>query len=99
MNIPAGHYYIPNAPKQHGDLWIKVTEDQQVRVKDPAAKWWRGRVFATVAEFHEVFMKETIFTDKERLVHQMGQFQNYYGKLFYYSGERLGWRYIKGVGQ
>ena len=36
-------------------------------------------------------------SDKDRLAQQMGQFQNYYGKLFYYSGERLGWRYIKGV--
>lgn len=36
-------------------------------------------------------------SDKDRLDQQMGQFQNYYGKLFYYSGERLGWRYIKGV--
>ena len=36
-------------------------------------------------------------SDKDRLDQQMGQFQNYYGKLFYYSGERLGWRYITGV--
>ena len=36
-------------------------------------------------------------SDKDRLDQQMGQFQNYYGKLFYYSGKRLGWRYIKGV--
>jgi hypothetical protein len=36
-------------------------------------------------------------SDKDRLVVQMGQFQNWYGKLFYYSGERLGWRYVKGV--
>ena len=97
MSVPAGHYYIPDAPKQHGDLWLEVTKDQQVKIKSPAAKWWRDRVFETVEEFREVFMKETIFTDRERLVHQMGQFQNYYGKLFYYSGEHLGWRYIKGV--
>ncbi len=99
MKIPSGLYYIPDAPKQHGTLMIEITKDRQVRIVNPASKWWRDRVFATVEEFHEVFMKETIFTDKERLVHQMGQFQNYYGKLFYYSGERLGWRYIKGVGQ
>jgi len=36
-------------------------------------------------------------SDKDRLEQSMGQFQNYYGKLFYYSGERLGWRYLKGV--
>jgi hypothetical protein len=97
MKIPAGHYYIPDAPKQHGYLLIEVTKDEQVKIVSPASKWWRDKVFATVEEFREVYMKETIFTDRERLVHQMGQFQNYYGKLFYYSGERLGWRYIKGV--
>ena len=36
-------------------------------------------------------------SDNDRLGQEMGQFQNYYGKLFYYSGERLGWRYINGV--
>ncbi len=97
MKIPAGHYYIPDTPRENGYLFIEVTESFQVRVVDPVSRWWRGQVFATVEEFQEVYMKETIFTDRERLVHQMGQFQNYYGKLFYYSGERLGWRYIKGV--
>lgn len=99
MKFEAGLYFIPNAPKQHGTLCIEVTKDQQVKVVNPAAKWWRDRVFASIEEFQDVFMKETYFTDKERLVQQMGQFQNYYGKLFYYHGERLGWRYIKGVGQ
>lgn len=36
-------------------------------------------------------------SDKDRMVQAMGQFQNWYGKLFYYSDERLGWRYVKGV--
>ena len=36
-------------------------------------------------------------SDKDRLEQPMGQFQNYYGKLFYYHGQRLGWRYLRGV--
>ena len=36
-------------------------------------------------------------SDKDRLEQPMGQFQNWYGKLFYYHSERLGWRYIKGA--
>ena len=35
--------------------------------------------------------------DKDRLEQCMGQFQNWHGKLFYYHGEKLGWRYLKGV--
>ena len=34
-------------------------------------------------------------SDTVRLDQPMGQFQNWYGKLFYYHSERLGWRYIK----
>lgn len=34
-------------------------------------------------------------SDECRLAQTMGQFQLWEGKLFYYSGERLGWRYIK----
>jgi hypothetical protein len=33
--------------------------------------------------------------DADRLAQSMGQFQMWEGKLFYWSGERLGWRYIK----
>jgi len=36
-------------------LWVEVSEDQQVRVMNPAGTWWRGRVFATVQEFQQVF--------------------------------------------
>jgi len=35
--------------------------------------------------------------DEVRLAHPMGQFQAWYGKLFYYSGPRLGWRYLRGT--
>jgi hypothetical protein len=34
--------------------------------------------------------------DRDRLASPMGQFQLWEGKLFYYSGERLGWRYLRG---
>ena len=37
--------------------------------------------------------------DADRLTQAMGQFQLWYGKLFYYSGERLGWRYLTEVEQ
>lgn len=36
-------------------------------------------------------------SDAERLALPMGQFQLWYDKLFYYNGERLGWRYLKGA--
>ena len=35
-------------------------------------------------------------SDTDRLNNCMGQFQLWHNKLFYYSGEFLGWRYIKG---
>ncbi len=97
MNIPAGHYYIPDTPRENGYLFIEVTEDFQVRVVSPAVKWWRDKVFATVEEFGQVWLKETMWRDKDLLKPEMGQFQNYYGKLFLYQGDELGWRYIKGI--
>lgn len=33
-------------------------------------------------------------SDDQKLSQQMGQFEVWCGKLFYYSGKRLGWRYI-----
>ena len=97
MNIPAGHYYIPNTPRENGYLLIEVTEDFQVRVVSPAVKWWRDRVFATVEEFQQVWLKETMFRDPDLLRPNMGQFQQYYGKLFCHQGPGQGWRLIKGV--
>lgn len=97
MKIDAGHYYIPDTPRENGYLLIEVTKDKQVKIVSPANKWWRDRVFATVEEFNQIWLKEYMFRDKALLEHQMGQFQNYYGKLFYYQGEQRGWRYIKGV--
>lgn len=35
--------------------------------------------------------------DQQRLAQPMGQFQNWYDKLFYWSGDFLGWRYLKGL--
>ena len=49
-------FCIHNAPRQTGDLWVKV-EDGTVKVMDPAGTWWRGKTF-TVEEFCKVF-KET----------------------------------------
>lgn len=46
------HCCIRNAPKQHGDLWVRVVEDR-VEVLDPAGAWWRGRSFY-VREFNEL---------------------------------------------
>ena len=57
MKVAASTYCIPNAPKQNGDLWVEVTEDQQVKVMNPAGNWWRGKVFATVEEFRQAFKK------------------------------------------
>lgn len=34
--------------------------------------------------------------DCDRLAMSMGQFQLWEGKLFYYHGARLGWRYLRG---
>lgn len=36
-------------------------------------------------------------TDAQRLAQHMGQFQNWYDKLFEYRSYHLGWCYIKGV--
>jgi len=55
MKVDAGAWCIPNAPKQNGDLWVNVTADQKVEVMNPAGTWWRGKVFATVEEFRQVF--------------------------------------------
>ena len=57
MKINPGAWCIPDAPKQHGDLWVWVTEDQQVRVLNPAGAWWRDRVFATLEDFRKVFQE------------------------------------------
>ncbi len=57
MKVDTGAWCIPNAPKQNGDLWVEVTEDQQVKVMNPAGAWWRGKVFATVEEFQQVYLK------------------------------------------
>jgi hypothetical protein len=46
-------YCIPNAPKQNGDLWVKVAR-KKVIVMEPAGAWWRGRTF-TLEEFRAVF--------------------------------------------
>jgi hypothetical protein len=46
-------YCIPNPPKQHGDLWVKVTGNN-VTVMNPAGAWWRGKTF-TLEEFRKVF--------------------------------------------
>jgi hypothetical protein len=97
MNIDAGHYYIPDTPRENGYLLIEVTKDGQVQVVSPASRWWRDRVFATVEEFRQVWLKEYMFRDRALLEHPMGQFQNYYSRLFVHQGEELGWRYIKKV--
>ena len=34
-------------------------------------------------------------SDKDRLAQNMGQFQLWEGKLFYYHSDRLGWKYIQ----
>ena len=67
MKFEAGHYYIPDTPRENSYLLIKVTEDFQVRVVSPAVKWWRDRVFATVEEFCEVWMKEYMFREQFRI--------------------------------
>lgn len=97
MKIPSGHYYIPDTPRENGYLFIEVTKDHRVEVVSPASKWWSNKVFSTVEEFQQVWLKEYMFRDLALLDHQMGQFQNYYGRLFVHQGEELGWRYIKGV--
>ena len=63
-----GHYYIPDAPRERGYwLLIEVTEDRRVKVVSPASKWWRDRVFATVEEFCQVWMKEFNFREQFRI--------------------------------
>ena len=52
-----GVYCIPNAPKQHGDLWVEVTGDS-VKVMNPAGTFWRGRTF-TIEGFRKVFKEST----------------------------------------
>jgi len=44
-------YCIPNAPRQNGSLWVKVTKNT-VTVMNPAGKWWRGKTF-TMEEFRK----------------------------------------------
>ena len=97
MNFPAGHYYMPDTPRENGYLLIQVTEDFRVRVVSPAVKWWRNRVFDSIEEFSRVWMKETMFRDKDLLQPAMGQFQQYYSKLFCHQGPEQGWQLIKGV--
>ena len=48
-----GVYCIPNAPHQHGNLWVEVS-GEKVRVMNPAGVWWRDRTF-TIEEFQQVF--------------------------------------------
>ena len=38
-------------------------------------------------------------SDATRVAQQMGQYQLWCGKLFRWSGERLGWRFIKDIPQ
>ena len=68
MHWSPGHYYIPDTPRERGYwLLIEVTKDFRVRVVSPAGKWWRDRVFATVEEFCEVWMKEYMFREQFRI--------------------------------
>lgn len=46
-------YCIPNAPKQHGSLWVEV-KDGKVKVMNPAGAFWRGKEF-TLDEFRKIF--------------------------------------------
>lgn len=55
MNDFSGTWCLTNAPKQNGDLWVEITEDQQVIVMDPAGEYWRGREFATVEAFRKAY--------------------------------------------
>jgi hypothetical protein len=43
---------IPNAPKQHGDLWVELTDDNIVKVMNPAGSYWRGKTF-TLEQFKQ----------------------------------------------
>ena len=97
MNFDAGHYYVPNTPRENGYLLIQVTEDFKVRIVSPAVRWWRDRVFDSVEEFGQVWLKETMFRDPDLLRPAMGQFQQYYGRLFCHQDPEQGWRLIKRV--
>ena len=55
MNDFSGTWCLTNAPNQNGDLWVKVTKGQKVKIMNPAGNYWRGRVFATVEEFRKVY--------------------------------------------
>jgi hypothetical protein len=48
-------YCIHNAPRQNGDLWIKVIGDT-VKVMNPAGIFWRNKTF-TIQEFRQIFKK------------------------------------------
>ena len=39
----------------------------------------------------------TYINDLDRISHDMGQFQIWCGKLFYWHSMRLGWRFLKDV--
>jgi hypothetical protein len=47
-------YCIPRAPKQNGDLWVKVSKGGKVTVMNPAGAFWRNRTF-TLDEFRAIF--------------------------------------------
>lgn len=49
-------YCIPNAPKQNGDLWVKVSKRGRVTVMEPAGAFWRGKSF-TLDEFRVILKK------------------------------------------
>lgn len=36
-------------------------------------------------------------SDKDRLVQDMGQFQVWHSKMFYWHSMQLGWRYLKDI--
>ena len=68
MKFEPGHYYIPDTPRERGYwLLIEVTKDFQVKIVSPAGKWWRDRVFATVEEFQQVWLKEYMFREQFRI--------------------------------
>ena len=46
-------YCIPNAPHQHGDLWVEVTPERKVRAIEPTTDWWKGKEF-TMDEFRDI---------------------------------------------
>lgn len=56
FNPKPGVYCIPNAPGQHGDLWVEVEPDRTIRVMGPAGVYWRDRTF-TPDEFREAVLE------------------------------------------